>query len=180
MNCVWGEQRGGGRKGQEFLYLKEYLFSVFSCLTVFQVYKCSQFSQTPSRKVVLAATVRLKTDIFWRPWTNIGMKTAWNVPVVTVAWGRWALPCTPKPTLSFVAETIWGRSQPPSVCWQTWGICSALPAELLSHRQGCRARCLWRWGNKYWNMEIKLKSESKSTHSQVVEVATRFLMLILG
>lgn len=61
MNWVWGEWRGG--KGGDS-HLRQYLFTIFSGPIVFQVYKCSQSSQTRSRKVVLAATVRLKTGIF--------------------------------------------------------------------------------------------------------------------
>lgn len=40
------------------------------------------------------------------------MRTAWSVPAVTAVWEKWVLPCTQKLTLSFVAETIWGRNLP--------------------------------------------------------------------
>lgn len=66
--CLFNDlgMRGWGEVEEEKAEIDagECLFSLFIALAVFQVYKCSQFSQTPSRKVVLAATVRLKTGIF--------------------------------------------------------------------------------------------------------------------
>lgn len=41
--------------------------------------------------------------------------------------------------------------------------------------QGCEAEHVWRWGNKYWNTEMKFESESKS---RAVEMVAGFLVLI--
>lgn len=70
-----------------------------------QVCRCSLSSPKGNRRGALAAIARLKTATCSRPWTNTGMRTVSNVPAATAAWGRWAPPCTRKPTSSSVAGT---------------------------------------------------------------------------
>lgn len=70
-----------------------------------QVCRCSPSSPKGNRRVALAAIARLKTATCSRPSTNTGMRTVSNVPAAIAVWGRWAPPCTRKPTSSSVVET---------------------------------------------------------------------------
>lgn len=115
-----------------------------------QVCRCSLSSPKGSRRGVLAAIARLKTATCSRPWTNTGTKTVSNVPAATAAWGRWAPPCTRKPTSSSVAGTTWGKKDTQSLFSTHKNTKGRVITRLCDIFQSFKASELWSPFRKKW------------------------------